>query len=67
MKRFSGVSVVETLMYNSEGPAKSYENLLSLCVYLFENYPTQFQFLSHSESEELVFCSFLPFKIQTKS
>ena len=57
-------------MYNSEDPAKSYENLnfllLSLCVYLFENYPTQFQFLSHSESEELVFCSFLPFKNQNK-
>ena len=71
---YKGVSVVETLMYNSEDPAKSYENLnflvLSFCVYLLENYPTQFKFLSHSESAELVFCSedlsFLCFKNPNK-
>lgn len=69
---YKGVSVVETPMCNCKDPAKSYENLnfplLSLCVYLFDNYPTQF--LSHSESAELVFwsedLSFLPFKNQNK-
>jgi hypothetical protein len=68
---YKGVFVVETL-YNSEDQGKSYEKLnfllLSLCLYLFENYPTQL--FSHSESAELVFCSedlsFLPFKNQNK-
>ena len=68
---YKGVFVIETL-YNSEDPGKSYENLnfllLSICLYLFENYPTQL--FSRSESAELVFCSedlsFLPFKNQNK-
>ena len=38
---------------------------LSLCVYLFKNCP--FQFLSHWESADPVFCSSLPCKNQNKS
>ena len=53
------VFVVETLIYNSEQSAKTWENLnfffLSLFVYLFKNCSSQF--LSHWESAELVFCS----------
>ena len=76
MMRISGLYksffVVETHVYNSKDPAEKYENLnfllLSVCFHFFENYPTQF--LSHSESAELVFCSedlsFLPFKNPNK-
>ena len=61
MMRISGLYksffVVETHVYNSKDPAEKYENLnfllLSVCFHFFENYPTQF--LSHSESAELVF------------
>ena len=69
---YKGFFVVETPLYNSEDPAKSYENLnfllLSLCIYFFENYPTQF--LSHSESVKLMFfsedLSFFCFKNQNR-
>ena len=70
---YKGVSGVETLIYDYEHPAKSCENLsflfLSLCFYLFKNCPSMF--LSHQESDELVFCSeefsCLPYKSQNKN